>query len=169
MPLVIHRVGGGFHPGERVSNPGPGSERGTYSFGLRFPGVADAVAGSCDFAVRGGPTLPSASGSNPARSGRQQEAISAPGSSQGSRPKQEVLPDTWDPPKTRSHMGPGRPEAIRSIRRRKVNTTKSVRRKDSQFKVKTRKVGTFRNTLYRVQKCSKKHELNFTFFLCTGN
>ena len=123
MPLVIRRVGGGFHPGERVSNPGPSPERGTHSFGLRFPGVADAMAGSCDVAVRGGPTLPSASGSNPACSGRQQKASTAPGSSQGSRPKQKVLTDTWDPPKTRSHMGPGRPEAIRSIRRRKVNTT----------------------------------------------
>ena len=125
MPLVIHRVGGGFHPGERVSNPGPSPERGTNSFGLRFPGVADAMAGSCDFTVRGGPTLPSASSSNPTCARWQQEASSAPGSSQGSRPKQEVLPDTWDPPKTRSHMGPGRPEAIRSIRRRKVNTISS--------------------------------------------
>ena len=120
MRLVTYRVGGGFHPGERVSNTGPSPERGTNSFGLRFPGVSDAMAGSCDVAVRGGPTLPSASGSNPACPRRQQEASSAPGSSQGSRPKQEVLPDSRGPPKTRSHMGPGRPEAIRSIRRRKV-------------------------------------------------
>ena len=134
MPLVIHRVGGGFHSGERVSNPGPSPERGTHSFGLRFPGVADAMAGSCDVPVRGGPTLPSASGSNPACSGRQQEASSAPGSSQGSRPKQKVLTDTWDPPKTRSHLGPGRPEAIRSIRRRKVNTANASCKKKSNYK-----------------------------------
>ena len=149
MPLVIHRVGGGFHPGERISNPGPCPERGTHSFGLRFPGVADAMAGSCDVPVRGGPTLPSASGSNPACSGRQQKASSAPGSSQGSRPKQEVLPDSWDPPKTSSHMGPGRPEAIRSIRRRKVNTTNA-----SYFSCK--KKSNHKNTTKKLSKLKKK-------------